>query len=102
MATANKNGDVFTAEAMRGITQAQAQQREYRILQVMREQEARQQHARRLVRHMNLLLGAHGMPPFVVRVDQHTQERIKYVEVEIVDTKPKPKQLPPPRRGPHV
>ena len=88
--TANKNGDALTEKALQKI--AQAQQREYRILEQMRvAEEAKVQKQYGRPRWIDLfgtwskLVG--------IQIRPLRSKRIKHVDVEIVE----PKQLPPPK-----
>lgn len=98
MVTVDESDGVRTEQELRQLAAAQAKQQEYKILRAMRQDdEAHKARTRRIWKQMNILLSANGAP--VVMHDTRSGERIKDVEVEIVDTesKPVPKQLPPPK-----
>ena len=87
--------DDLTVEQMRRIAKAQQRQPGFAILREMRRREQAQAEANRMLRHMSLLLGAHGVTlggiaPTIMQ--QRPVEIIKDVEVEVVE----PEQLPAP------
>lgn len=99
MAKANKNGDGFNEaaarESLRRLAESQAPLQEFRILQELRQQNMAQENEVRARKYASLLAGANGIPPFSMREVQ--PKPLKYVDCEVVDTKPAPRRLPPPR-----
>ena len=98
MTDADKNDDVCSEEMLQRLAAAQMQQQEYRVLQQMQMQEQANEQRHRSQRLQNFLVGAPAgfwtkMPDMQFTPPQG--ERIKDVEVEIVE----PKRLPPPDKG---
>ena len=97
MIDADENDDACSEELLQRLAAAQMQQQEYRILQQMQRQEQANEQRYRSQRLQNLLFGAAGFWTAVpdMRFTPPQGERIKDVEVEIVE----PKRLPPPAEG---